>query len=158
MTTNLHPDLEPLAFLLGTWEGVGQGEYPTIQPFAYTERISFSHSGKPFLYYKQRTKRSDDGRPLHAESGYWRMPGRGRVELVLAHPTGITEIEVGEIQGGEIRLRSISVSPSPSAKQVDAVERDFRWDGEELHYELRMAAVGRGVTHHLRASLRPAEE
>ena len=41
---------------------------------------------RPFLLYEQRTWR--DGAPSHGETGYWRFPGDGTVELVLAHTTG----------------------------------------------------------------------
>jgi hypothetical protein len=41
-----------------------------------------------------------------------------------------------------------------SAKQVDEVERRYRLDGETLHYEIGMAAVGVPMTHHLAGTLR----
>ena len=98
-----HPDLAPLLFLLGRWEGAGVGGYPTIESFRFGQEISFSHNGKPFLIYVSRTWLLDDegvpGRPLGMEAGFWRPQPEGKLEVLLAHPTGITEIYLGEVTG-----------------------------------------------------------
>jgi hypothetical protein len=158
MPPDLHPDLEALAPLLGTWAGQGQGKYPTIPSFEYFEEVVFAHVGKPFLAYSQKTKAVADGKPLHAEAGYLRVPQPGHVELVLAHPSGITEIEVGNysVTGDriDVELASTAIGLTPTAKEVTALGRSLRIDGDELSYSVRMGAMGQPLQDHLTAVLR----
>jgi len=153
-TPPLHPDVVPLAGLLGTWRGEGVGEYPTIASFRYGEEVRFWHVGKPFLAYTQRTWSLDDDRPLHAESGFWRAKPGGVVEVVLAHPTGIVEVLEGRMDDGRIELGSTAVARTSTAKEVTALRRRFELHGDTLGYSLAMAAVGQALQHHLAATLR----
>jgi hypothetical protein len=157
MAPELHPNLVALAPLLGTWAGRGAGKYPTIEPFDYLEEVAFSHVGKPFLIYTQKTKAVTDGKPLHAETGYLRVPQPGDVELVLAHPSGITEIEVGtySVTGGliDIELATSAIGLAPTAKEVSALGRTFHVDGDQLSYAVQMGAVGQPLQDHLAAVL-----
>jgi hypothetical protein len=156
---DLHPDIAVLAPLLGTWTGRGAGEYPTIESFGYLEEIAFGHVGKPFLTYGQKTKSDDEtGRPLHAEVGFVRAPSPGRVEWMLAHPTGIAEIEEGTltVDGTTIvmELTTTAVGLTATAKDVTSLGRSIRVDGDVLTYVLRLGAVGQPLQHHLGATLR----
>lgn len=156
MEAELHPDVVPLAFLLGTWVGEGRGEYPTIESFGYGEEVRWWHVGKPFLAYSQRTWSLDDGRPLHSEAGYWRTQPVGRVELVLAHPTGIVEVEEGQVEGTVIELGTTHTARTSSAKDVRALSRHLEVHRDVLSYQLAMAAVGQPLQHHLAGALRRA--
>jgi hypothetical protein len=158
MEPALHPDLEPLAFLIGEWEGAGVGGYPTIESFRFGQEISFTHNGKPFLIYTSRTWRLDDegnlGAPLAIESGYWRPQPDGRIEVIIAHPTGIAEIYLGEITSARVEMRTDVVARTETAKEYTAGHRLYGLIGEDLGYAYDMAAVGEGLQSHLSAQLK----
>ena len=75
---------------------------------------------------------------------------------MISHPTGHAEVSAGSVVDGRVELATTAVTATGTAKEVTAVERTFTVAGDELAYELRMAAVGRPMTHHLAATLRRA--
>ena len=157
-TPELHDALRPLAGLLGSFEGPGRGAYPSIDDFRYQEHVTFGHVGKPFLAYHQRTWQPATSAPMHAEVGYLRAPGPDRVELVLAHPTGISEVEQGtwaeDGAGLVVELVTTTIARTDTAKQGRSLRRRFVLDGDALRYDLWMAYADVPETHHLHADLR----
>lgn len=149
----------PVAALVGIWTGAGEGDYPTIDGFAYRERIEVTPvPGKPVLAYRSATTAVDDGRGLHGESGFFRLTGDGGVELVVAAAPGVVEACSGIVDasatGVEVELASDAVAGTATAKEVTATERTYRVEGDVLTYDISMAAVGQPLTHHLHATLR----
>ena len=163
-----HPDLAPIAFLLGRWEGAGVGGYPTIESFQFGQEVTFGHNGKPFLSYVSRTWLLDasgkPGRPLAMETGFWRPRPERRLEVVLAHPTGIVEIYLGEVTpprielggmaGTKIEMATDVVVSTESAKDVRAGHRLYGLVGADLAYAYDMAAEGQPLQSHISAQLK----
>lgn len=142
--------------LEGTWQGNGFGSYPEVPEFSYSERLSFTSNSRPFLFMEQRTQ-APDGSPLHTEVGYLRFPDVGRVELVVAQPTGITEVLEGSVESEGDRIwvifESTNIGTTKSAKRVDRTRRKLEVNGDELTSELWMDAMGRGDHKHLESRL-----
>ncbi len=172
----LHPACEPLAALLGVWKGSGHGAYPTVEPFTYLEEVSFVHVGKPFLVYSQKTVNPYTNQPMHAEFGYWRPAENSTLEVILAHPTGVTEVTEGSFQeigdaeepadadnsateNLRIELRSVAIGLTSTAKEVTQINRVFTLANQpnskpaKLSYTLEMAAVGQPLQFHIAAEL-----
>lgn len=154
----VHPALAPLRFLLGRWEGAGVVGYPTIESANFGQEVSFSHNGKPFLIYASRTwllaEDGSIGRPLAMETGFWRPQEDGSLEVVLAHPTGITEIYLGQISGTTIELATDAVVRTATAKEVTAGRRLYGLIGADLGWAYDMAAVGQPLQSHVSAQLK----
>jgi nitrobindin-like protein len=156
----LHPSLIPLRFLIGRWEGAGVVGYPTIPSARFGQEISFGHNGKPYLIYSSRTWLLDDdgliGRPLAMETGFWRPQPDSQLEVLLVHPTGISEIYLGEVTGTKIELATDVVVRTSTAKEVTAGRRLYGLIGADLAYAYDMAAVGQPLQPHVSAQLKRA--
>lgn len=146
--------LEPLAFLLGTWHGAGTGHYPTIDDFSYAEEATFTHTGRPFLVYLQRTWDPTTRRPMHSETGFLRMLDDGRVEAVISHAFGIAEVSEGTVDATILATTSTSLISTGTAKTVEVVSRRMEGAGDELRYTIGMAFGGHPLQGHLEATLR----
>jgi len=148
--------LDPrLALLVGTWRGDGTGCYPTITDFGYIDEVTFLATGKPFLHFVQRTWIG--GEPRHTETGYWRMPGPDAVEVVIALPSGQAECGSGTCRTDPDGVLVIdidsTVQNTPAAKRVGRIVRRLRVEGDRLHYEVFMEAVGQDLALHLSSDL-----
>lgn len=206
----LAPELVPLAWLVGSWEGSGVIEYAVsddeTRTHAFRQRIDVvAEAGKPYLNYGSRlwlergavpspedaataaVRPLADGEietleSLTSETGYWRLarthgdgddgPGylpataplahgdadavealRNRdgafeIELVLAHPTGVTELYYGAGTGPRINLATDAVVRAPGAKEHTASTRMYGLVGGDLLWAWDIAALGRELSSH----------
>ena len=74
--------------------------------------------------------------------------------MVLAHPTGIAEIYIGEIAGTKIEMATDAVVRTSSAKEVTAGHRLYGLIGKDLGYAYDMAAMGQPLQAHVSAQLK----
>ncbi|KAI3768998.1 hypothetical protein L6452_00094 [Arctium lappa] len=150
----VHPAIGPLAYLLGTWRGQGEGGFPTISSFTYGEELNFTHPGnKPVIAYSQKTWKLNSGEPMHAESGFWRPKPDGTIEVVIAQSTGLVEVQKGsyDAENKVVKLHSEVIG---NASKVKEITRVFSLVNEELSYVVEMATNLTDCQPHLKASLK----
>ena len=129
----------------------GDGEYPNIEPFRFTEEITFDHVGDPFLLVTESSW-TTDGAPLHFERG---TPGRWRGSggSDARAPIGVAEVAEGTVDGTTIALRSTAVARTSTGSPVSEIERRYELVDGALAYEVEMATDGVAKTFHVRATL-----
>jgi hypothetical protein len=150
---NLHPHVAPFAWLLGVWEGGGDGDYPTIEPFKFGQELIFQQDGRPFMHYMSRSWIVDDeGRKLRdaaQETGFLRCRDDGTVEMLLSHNTGFLESWMGKVDGAKLELTTDAVLRTETAKEVTAGHRLYGLVEGDLWFAFDMAAVGQPLQPHL---------
>jgi hypothetical protein len=155
--TDLHPDLMPVSWLLGTWHGNGKGEYPTIEAYAFEQEAVFAHDGRSFLHYFSRTWVTDDSGervgPGELETGFLRVgsdpkDGGYPLELVLAHPTGFAEVWYGVADGPRLTLATDVVARTSTAHDYAAGQRMYGLVEGDLMYAYDMAAMDQPMQSH----------
>jgi hypothetical protein len=153
---NLHPDLMPIAWMLGTWQGNGRGAYPGIDPYQFGQQAVFVHDGRPFLHYFSRTWIVDADNTKLAEgpleTGFLRKGKADDYELVLTHDSGSVEIWYGRTDGPRLELVTDLVARTETAPEVTAgkrlyglVEGDlmYAWDQASGGHEMQSYTWGR---------------
>ncbi|WP_026820503.1 FABP family protein [Arthrobacter castelli] len=77
LPADLTPELVPLYWLLGRWEGVGVLGYGDVEQQQFAQEVNFTHDGMPYLKYDAQSWLIDDDgnkvRPLSWESGVWQL-------------------------------------------------------------------------------------
>ncbi|KAG0351317.1 THAP domain-containing protein 4, partial [Gamsiella multidivaricata] len=158
----------------------GKGFYPTIPSFEFFEEVTFvkDPAGRPVVAYVQKTRRAVAGSgsgegsehkdlvpgpPLHAESGFIRLPGwsNEKCELILSQPTGIASVEVGRIDGTSIDWTTSGIVRSPSAKPPHVTRFTRKWvvdlRKKTFSYIFAMATEETPLQPHLEVYLRKVE-
>jgi hypothetical protein len=157
----LHPDLEPLGWLVGRWHGTGAMVWPGVPDQTYVADLEIEHDGRPFLAYRSRTWRlaadGSRGAPGPTESGWWRKgAGPYDVELVLADPMGVVEVLVGTVAFKKIQLVSDLVARTETAtSDRTASSRLYGGVDGDLAYVVEQSAGGLPLQPYLSARLAP---
>src|ERR1039458_9859046 len=92
--------------------------------------------------------------PQALETGFWRPQPDNRLEVLLVHPTGITEIYLGVVSGTRIDMATDAVARTSTAKDVTAGRRLYGLIGADLGYAYDIAAGGRPLQPHVSAQLK----
>ncbi|MEY2634457.1 MAG: hypothetical protein RIS75_397 [Actinomycetota bacterium] len=159
----VHRDIAHMSWLVGTWTGFGEGQYPTTEAFRYEEVVQFATDGRPFLEYRSMTWIVDEDnkriKPAHTESGYWRPAPDNGIEALIAHPLGYSELWLGQVEvtelvnaritGARLTMHADAIIASPTAKSLQSGTRMYGLVNGELLMTYDMGAVDQPHTNHL---------
>ncbi|MFC3300150.1 FABP family protein [Arthrobacter agilis] len=129
LPTDLTPELVPLSWLLGTWEGTGMLGEGTAESERFAQRVVFSQNGLPYLQYSAESWLIDEEgarlRPLSAETGFWSLerklndsdvgPGLSPADIVPALKTA-DEVEQFRNDAGGFDITATIVHPGGIAE------------------------------------------
>jgi len=150
---NLHPNLHRFAWLLGRWEGGGDGDYPTIDKFRFGWEVLFQQDGRPFMHYMaQATVVDDEGNKIRngaQETGFLRCQEDGTAEFLLTHNTGFLEMWHGKVDGAKLDLTTDAVVRTETAKEVNSGHRLYGLVEGDLWFAFDIAAMGQELQPHL---------
>lgn len=165
--SDLHPDLVPLVFLLGRWEGAGVYDFPGAEKCNFGQEVTFSHDGRSFLEYTSHTWVLDaEGkklRPLESESGFWRIGKDRKVDVTITRDEGVVEIWTGELadKKPQIDIVTDAVARLPEAPEYSGGKRlygyvnsDLMWVGEKATPAVTLRPY---ISGHLKKVVDPRE-
>ena len=175
---SVNPELVPLSWLIGSWEGVGVVGYADTPEKQFGQRIDFvAHPGTPYLQYTAHAwLLTEDGEldsTLTLETGIWQLvrprdagdvgPGmlvpteEPSFTSAAAVETLRTNDDAFEIEAEivpRIDLSTDVVARTKTAKEYTASTRMYGLVGGELMWAWDMAALGHELATHSSARLK----
>ncbi|BFV57848.1 FABP family protein [Kitasatospora sp. CMC57] len=172
--SDLHKDVVPLAFLLGTWEGAGVYDFPGTEKCNFGQEIVFRHDSRPFLEFRSRSwvldNEGEKVRPLETEHGFWRITsnqhgtsGEREIEVSSVRDDGTVEIWYGKLHDGKPQIdlatdavaRIEGAAPYTGGKRLyGMVAEELLWVGEKAAPEVPLRPY---MSAQLKKVLNPAK-
>lgn len=145
--------------LVGTWQGTGKGQYPTITEFDYEETLVFCcyEECPSIIHFEQRTKVTTPNRPSHWETGFIRHLKNSTFEMVNSQNSGRVEVLEGKLvkETNYITIIFHSTHYGNDPRMLSS-QRVFTIENNRLMYSLAMATRTTEtslMTPHLSATL-----
>ncbi|KQV24218.1 MULTISPECIES: FABP family protein [unclassified Kitasatospora] len=165
--SDLHKDVVPLAFLLGTWEGAGVFDFPGAEKCNFGQEIVFRHDSRPFLEFRSRSwvlnNEGEKVRPLETEHAFWRVTsnqhgtsGEREIEVSSVRDDGTVEIWYGKLHDGkpQIDLATDAVARIEGAAPYSGGKRLYGMVAEELLWVGEKAAPEVSLRPYMSAQLK----
>ena len=158
--SGLAPEIYPLAWLVGRWQGSGVVEYPDVPRAEFRHDVEFTHDGGPYLTYAATITLADTqgepGQVWSVESGFWRIapetpPGltlqdfQHPVEVVLADSAGMVSVYIGAVGNGRLDIATDLMARTASAAEVGGATRLYGNVKGELMWAWDLAAFGHSL-------------
>lgn len=151
LPTDLTPELAPLYWLLGSWEGSGRLGAGEESDQTFTQQVTFRDSGLEFVEYRAESWLSDEYgaalRPLSVEAGFWSLarpradadvgPGLSPADVVPAYKTA-SDVQQLADEDGSFGITATISHPGGITEQYHGMIR-----GPQL--QMATDAVMRGV-------------
>ncbi|SEJ09783.1 FABP family protein [Demequina mangrovi] len=166
--SDLAPEVYPLAWVVGTWEGHGVVDYPGIDAADFRQRIVFDHDGGPYLSYTSTITLmgpdGEEGQVWSTESGFWRVAPNAPegvqledfqhpLEVVLADASGLLTAYFGAVGNGRIDLATRFAAATESGPDVRGATRMYGNVSGELMWAWDLAAFGQELQSYASARL-----
>ncbi len=150
--------MSPLTMLIGSWSGQGNGKYPTMEPFEFSDQLNFkllqdSYEQEPLIHFEQIAKVKEDSEFVfkHWEAGFLRPVDNGMIELQVTHNTGRIEIMEGRYERldtnrGQFKIRFTSTFLHNSVGLVEAHASERVWVLEENEIRCQQAMSTKDIS------------
>ncbi len=164
----LAPEVYPLAWLVGEWEGSGELAYPGIEPSAFRQRVSFDHDGGPYLTYRSSIELmgpdGEQGQVWQVESGFWRVAPSAPegvelqdfqhpLEVIMTEASGVISAYMGAVGNGRVDLATRFVASTESGPEVRGATRMYGNVKGELMWAWDLAAFGQELQSYAAARM-----